>query len=178
MGKKKKQSFEVQGVKIEINEKDYISLTDIAKGQSDKRSSVLIGAWLQNQKTLQFLEAWETVHNEKFKGDYMVTFRMEAADVRSNITPKKFIDETGAIGLISKQGKYGGTYAHKDLAIAFCYWINPTFQVYFIKEFERLKSNEIKENTKRFAWNKVLNSALEIHSIAQMVQELDSGEEE
>ena len=99
-------------------------------------------AWLKNSSTLLFLQTWEAKKNENFKLNQMVQFRMRAADNRNYATPQKYIEETGAIGIISKSGRYGGTYAHSDIALNFCYWLSPEFQVYLMEEFQRLKADE------------------------------------
>ena len=145
MAKKKKTTIEVQGLIIrieDVNEKDFISLTDIARQSKGNEPRFLIRNWLRNSNTLEFLDTWEKIHNSNFKRDQMGTFRIWAQSNRSNITAKVYIEETGAIGLVSKSGRYGGTWGHSDLALNFMYWLSPSFQVYFIKEFQRLKENE------------------------------------
>jgi hypothetical protein len=121
---------------------NYISLTDIAK-KSDTEAKVLIISWLKNRNTQEFLETWERLHNPDFlKGHQMVTFRDTYLQNRNVLTPQKWIAETNAIGLISKSGRGGGTWAHSDIALNFCYWLSPAFQVFMIKEFQRLKAEE------------------------------------
>ncbi len=155
----KSKTIEVQGVSIsieQIREEDYISLTDIAK-KSDSESKHLIISWLKNTSTVQYLEAWESLHNPGFKVDQLVNFKMKYLENRNVLTPQRWIDETGAIGLISKSGRYGGTWAHSDIALNFCYWLSPPFQVYFIKEFQRLKKEEFSMNNLEWHIERITN---------------------
>jgi hypothetical protein len=149
-----KQKINVQGLTItieQVKDSDYISLTDIAK-KSDKEARFLIMSWLKNRSTLEFLETWEELHNPDFKRDHLVTFKDKYLQNRNILTPQNWISETNAIGLVSKSGRYGGgTYAHKDIALNFCYWLSPSFQVYLIKEFQRLKEEEFSK--KNLEWH-------------------------
>ena len=142
-----KTKLVVEGLPVAIEtigEADFISLTDIAKRESGSgEAKDLIAAWMRNSSTLLFLEAWESLHNPDFKGDQMTAFKAESLDQRVRISPQRFIEATGAIGLISRSGRYGGgTWAHSDIALQFCYWLSPPFQVYLTKEFQRLKREE------------------------------------
>lgn len=122
---------------------DYISLTDIARRNSDDKPANTIANWLRNQNTLLYLQTWEEVHNPNFKVLQMQDFRLKAVENRSLVSPKNYIEQTGAIGLISKSGKHGGgTFAHSEIALEFCTWLSPPFKVYFYKEFQRLKMEE------------------------------------
>lgn len=139
-----KQKINVQGLAISIEKNalgDYFSLTDIAK-QSERKAGLIIIDWLRNRSTLRFLEAWELRYNPAFKVMQMRNFKEAVDDSRLDITPQRFIEDTNAVGLTSKAGRYGGTYAHQHIALNFCYWISPEFQVFFIEEFERLKQEE------------------------------------
>lgn len=139
-----KTKITVQGLEIaieHIDTEDYISLTDIAK-QTERKPADSIADWLRNSATLRFLQTWEMLHNENFKVGQMQDFRLSATDNRKAISPKRYIEETGAIGIISKSGRYGGTLAHADIAMEFCSWLSPEFKVYVIKEFKRLKAEE------------------------------------
>jgi KilA-N domain len=139
-----KQKITVMGLEIvveRIDSEDYISLTDIAK-QTPRPPAESIRDWLRNTATLLFLQTWESLHNNDFKVVQMHHFRNQAADNRAVISPQRYIEETGAVGLTSKSGRYGGTFAHSDIATNFCNWLSPEFQVYFIKEFKRLKEDE------------------------------------
>jgi KilA-N domain len=148
-----KHKINVQGLTISIEKNemgDYISLTDIAK-QSERKAGLIIIDWLRNRSTLRFLETWEQRYNPGFKVMQMRNFKEQVDDTRLDITPQRFIEETGAIGMTSKAGRYGGTYAHQHIALNFCYWISPEFQVYFIQEFERLKKDEAEQQG--LSWN-------------------------
>ena len=133
---------------VKRDEKDYICLTDMVR---DEEGSDHIGNWMRNRNTVEFLGLWETLHNPNFKGVEFDRFRKEAGLNSFNLTPKKGIEATNAIGIISKSGRYGGTYAHKDLAFEFGAWISPMFKLLLIKEFQRLK--EIETNQYNLEWN-------------------------
>ena len=155
----KKKTLTVQGLSITIEmvkEQDYVSLTDIAK-QSDKEARFLIMAWMKNSSTLEFLETWEALHNPNFKRDQMVTFKEKYLQNRNILTPQTWVNEAGAIGIISKSGRGGGTLAHKDIALNFCYWLSPSFQVYFIKEFQRLKEEEYSQKSLEWHIERITN---------------------
>ncbi|MFK7983698.1 MAG: KilA-N domain-containing protein [Saprospiraceae bacterium] len=137
-----KKKIKVDGLEIRINQNDYVSLTDIAKRSSDREPSSLIQGWLRNQNTLIFLETWEALHNANFKPSQMAGFRLSATENRNLISAQKYIKATEAIGITSKSGRHGGTFAHSDIALNFCYWLSPKFQVYLIQEFQRLKAEE------------------------------------
>ncbi|MEK7258129.1 MAG: KilA-N domain-containing protein [Bacteroidota bacterium] len=147
-----KEQLEVQGLVIaykKVNDQDYLSLTDIAKRSSTEPRFIIL-SWLKNASTMEFLEAWEEMHNPNFERDQMVTFKLKYQQNRNVATPQTFIQETGAIGLQTKSGKGGGTWAHKDIAINFCYWLSPTFQVYLIQEFQALKEQQASLEGKRW----------------------------
>ncbi len=149
MGKTKK--IEVESKLISIvrqNEEDYISLTDMVR---DENGSDHIRNWMRNRNTVEFIGLWETLHNPNFKPVEFDTFRKQAGLNNFNLTPKKWIEATNAIGIISKSGRYGGTYAHKDLAFEFGAWISPMFKLLLIKEFQRLK--KIESNQYNLEWN-------------------------
>lgn len=134
---------------IEVNQHDYISLTDMVKSFGDEH---LIYSWMRNRNTIEFLGIWEQLNNDNFKGHEFVTFKMQAGLNNFNLTPRKWIDSTNAIGLVSKAGRYGGgTYAHKDIAFEFGSWLSAEFKLYLIKEFQRLKDEENK--THQLEWN-------------------------
>lgn len=148
-----KTHIELKGLPIaieSIGEIDFVSLTDLARHGTGEPKNVITN-WLRNSATLLFLDAWETMHNPDFKGMQMHSFFKASADNRITITPQKFIEETSAIGLISKSGRNGGTWAHADIALQFCYWLSPPFQVYLSKEFQRLKKEEFA--TKNLEWH-------------------------
>ena len=124
---------------IKSEGEDYISLTDMMKRFDD---DFAIYSWMRNRNTVEFLGIWEQLHNINFKDNGFVTFRNEAGLNNFNLTPRKWIDGTGAIGIVSKAGRYGGTYAHPDIALEFGSWLSPGFKLYLMKEFRRLKSKE------------------------------------
>jgi KilA-N domain len=152
MSKTKKSSIDVQGAAITVvshDAGDYISLTDMAKKFGD---DVLIYNWMRNRNTLEFIGIWEQIHNPAFKGIEFETFRNQAGLNRFSLTPRKWIEATGAIGFQSKAGRYGGgTYAHKDIAFEFGSWLSPEFKLYLIKEFQRLKDEE--NDRLKLDWN-------------------------
>ncbi len=134
----------VQGTSISLllspDNNDYISLTDMAKKFGD---DVLIYQWMRNRNTVEFLGIWERMHNPNFKGIEFETFKKQAGMNSFSLTPKKWTKATGAIGVFSKAGRYGGgTYAHMDIAFEFGSWLSAEFKLYLIKEFQRLKIEE------------------------------------
>ena len=148
----KNKIIEVQGREITIlaGEKlDYICITDIARYKNSDRTDDLIRNWLRNRNTIEFLGIWERLNNPDFKPVEFDGFRKQAGLNSFTLTPKQWIENTGAIGIISKAGRYGGTYAHKDIAFEFASWISVEFKLYLIKEFQRLKDAELKQ----FGWD-------------------------
>ena len=121
---------------------DYICLTDIARYRDAERTDYIIQNWLRNRNTIEFLGLWEQLNNPDFKPIEFDGFRKQAGLNSFVLTAKKWTEQTGAIGLISKSGRYGGTYAHKDIAFEFAAWISVEFKLYLIKEFQRLKDEE------------------------------------
>ncbi len=138
--------IEVQNIIINItnvNEKDYICISDIAKAKSDNsRAADVIRNWLRNRSTLDFLTTWEQLYNPNFKVFESEHFRKQVGLLTFTPSVTEWCERTGAIGIYSKMGKYGGTYAHKDIAFEFASAISPIFKLYLIKEFERLKELE------------------------------------
>ncbi len=128
---------------IKFDETDYISLTDIARFKSNE-PNIVIGNWMRNRNTIEYLGIWETLYNPSFKPIEFEGFKKEAGLNAFTLSPSKWIDATGAIGIVVKSGRYGGTYAHKDIAFKFASWISVEFELYFIKEFQRLKEEEQK----------------------------------
>lgn len=126
---------------VSYNEADYISLTDIARFKSDDPTAV-IGNWMRNRNTVEYLGIWESLYNPGFNPIEFEGFRKEAGLNAFTLSPKKWIEATSAIGIMSKSGRYGGTYAHKDIAFKFASWISVEFELYIIKEFQRLKTEE------------------------------------
>lgn len=125
------------------DEEDYISLTDMVKSFGD---DTMIYSWMRNRNTLEFIGIWEELHNPDFNSNGFVTFKSQAGLNSFNLTPRKWIEATNAMGIISKSGRYGGgTFAHRDIAYEFASWLSPQFKLYLIKEFQRLKQEEKKQ---------------------------------
>lgn len=125
------------------NDNDYISLTDIAKYKSNEPAAV-ISNWMRNRNTIEYLGIWESLYNPNFNPIEFDGFRKEAGLNAFTLSPQKWIIATNAIGIISKAGRYGGTFAHKDIAFKFASWISVEFELYIVKEFQRLKEEEQK----------------------------------
>ncbi len=137
--------IEVKGMQIALyknNRNDYISLTDIARYKNSEESDDIIKNWMRNKNTLSFLGLWEKINNPTFKPVEFDGFRNQAGFNAFVMTPKKWIEGVNAVGIISKRGHSGGTFAHKDIAFKFASWISAEFELYLIKEFQRLKENE------------------------------------
>jgi len=132
-------------------QEDYICITDIARYKNAEGTDDLIRNWLRNRNTIEFLGIWEQLHNPHFKPVEFDGFRKSAGLNSFTLSPKQWIEKTAAIGLISKSGRYGGTFAHRDIAFEFASWISVEFKLYLIKEFQRLKTEEIE--SKRLEWN-------------------------
>ena len=148
-GKIKK--IEVEGNIITIvdhNSDDFISLTDMIKA---KDGSFFISDWLRNANTLDYISAWESIHNPNFNYGEFATIRQSAGSNAFKISVKELIEKTNATCIIAKAGRYGGTYAHKDIAFNFGMWISPVFQLYIVKEYQRLK--EVENNQYNLEWN-------------------------
>lgn len=147
----KNRIINVKGGDIAIvsrQEQDYISLTDMLKNFGDE--SILYN-WLRNRNTIEFLGIWEQLYNPSFKPLEFDRFKSQAGLNSFALSPKKWIEATGAIGIYSKAGRGGGTYAHKDIAFEFGSWLSPEFKLYLIKEFQRLKDEE--SSTKALEWS-------------------------
>ncbi len=131
---------------VKVNNEDYISLTDIAKSKDgEQRAADIIKNWIRNRGTLEFIGTWEKLYNADFKVVEFDHFKMSAGLASFVLSPGKWIEETNAIGIMVRPGRYGGTYAHKDIAFEFASAINPIFKLYLIKEFQRLKETELKQ---------------------------------
>lgn len=145
MGKVKVNDTEIQI--IQVGEEDYISLTDMVR--NIENGVVLIEKWLRNKNTIEFLGIWEELYNEQFDYDEYYNIMQEAGLNRFVMSVRQWVERTNAKGIIAKAGRYGGTYAYKDIAFEFASWVSPKFKLYLIKEFERLK----KEEQKQIGWN-------------------------
>ncbi len=126
---------------IKVNDEDYICITDIARFKTIE-TYIVICNWMRNRNTIEYLGIWESFNNPGFKPIEFDRFKKEAGLNAFTLSPKKWIESTNAIGLITKSGRYGGTYAHKDIAFKFANWISIEFELYIIKEFQRLKTQE------------------------------------
>jgi hypothetical protein len=153
-----------------IKEEDYICLTDMAKAkEGDNRAADVIKNWIRTRTTIEFLGTWETMYNPDFKVAEFDHFKMEAGLPTFVLSPKQWAEKTRAIGIISKSGRYGGTYAHRDIAFEFGAAISPTFKLYLIKEYQRYK--EIESNQYNLEWNvKRLLSKANYHIQTDAVQ--------
>ena len=140
-----KEMIHAKGIDIGIYTEDfqseYISITDIARYKSDDPTAV-IQNWMRNRDVIEFLGLWERLHNSNFKPLEFEVFKNQAGANAFTMSPKKWIEATDAIGIVSKSGRYGGTYAHSDIAFEFASWISPEFKLYIIKDYKRLKSEE------------------------------------
>lgn len=134
-----------------VNDRDYICLTDIARYKNAEASDDLIRNWLRNRNTVEFLGIWEQINNPGFNPVEFDGFRKQAGLNSFTLTPKQWIERTGSIGIQSKAGRYGGTYAHADIAFEFAAWISVEFKLYLIKEFQRLKDEEARATS--LEWN-------------------------
>ncbi len=145
---KKNKKIEVKGLQITVvsqSKDDYISLTDIARFKDDKRTDYIIQNWIRTRNTIEFLGIWERLNNPDFNPIEFEGFRNSAGLNSFVLTSKQWITKTKAIGLVAKAGRYGGTYAHQDIAFEFGMWISAEFKIYLVKEFQRLKEIESKE---------------------------------
>ncbi len=155
MSKIKKEKIEAKGFSIEIYtedfKNDYISLTDIARYKNINEPKDVVKNWLRVRDTIEFLGLWETIHNPNFKGVEFDAFRKEAGSNAFTLSPQRWIEKTNAIGIVSKSGRGGGTYAHPDIAMEFASWISAEFKLYLIQDYKRLKSDETSKLS--LTWN-------------------------
>ncbi len=144
------KKINTQGIQIYTfrqGQDDYISLTDIARYKNPNEPKDVVKNWMRNYSTIEFLGVWERVNNLNFKGVEFDAFKKEAGSNSFTLSPQKWIETTGAVGIISKSGNGGGTFAHKDIAFEFATWISAEFKLYLIKEFQRLKIDEAERLT-------------------------------
>ena len=150
----KNRKLNIQDSEITVinqNESDFISLTDIARHKDSQHTDTIIQNWMRNRNTIELLGFWEAIYNPNFKPIEFEGFRKQAGLNSFVMTPKRWIENTNAIGIISKSGRYGGTFAHKDIALEFASWISIEFKLYVIKEFQRLKDDE--NDRLKLEWN-------------------------
>jgi len=145
----------VKGTEIVIltdsNKEEYISLTGIARYRDAERSDYILQNWLRTRSTIEFVGLWEQFNNPNFNSIEFDGIKNQAGANSFSLTPKRWIEATNAIGIVSKTGKYGGTFAHRDIAFEFATWISAEFKFYFIKEFQRLKADE--NDRLKLEWN-------------------------
>lgn len=159
------KELSVKGIDVKyqsLHENDYICITDIAKYKTSEPDTV-IANWMRSRNTIEFLGIWETLNNPNFNPVEFEGFRKQAGLHAFILSPKKWVEATNAIGILSKAGRYGGTYAHKDIAFEFASWISVEFKLYFIKEFQRLKDEEQKQlgwSAKRELAKSIIESTL------------------
>lgn len=145
-----KNKIIVQNITISTQKKDkidFISLTDIARAKNADEPKDVVKNWLRSKNTIEFLGLWEQINNDDFKGVEFDSFKNEAGSNSFTMSPTKWIQNTNAIGIVSKSGRYGGTFAHKDIAFEFASWISAEFKLFLIKEFQRLKNEEIQNKS-------------------------------
>ena len=154
MSKTTSSTIEVQATSVAVlnqNDQDYISLTDIARYRNSQEPFAIINNWMRGRSTIEFLGLWEKLSNPGFKPLEFERFRSEAGSNYFVLSPQRWIETTQAIGITSKSGRYGGTFAHRDIAFEFASWISPEFKLYLIKEFQRLKDEE--NDRLKLQWN-------------------------
>ncbi len=148
MSSPRKSTIEVQGATITIlsgRAEDFISLTDIARFKNPDRSDDLVRNWLRNRNTVEFLGLWEQLDNRDFNSVEFDGIRIQAGLNSFALTPTQRVEMTGAVGIVSSAGRYGGTYAHQDIAFEFASWVSVEFKFYLIKEFQRLKEIAVRQ---------------------------------
>lgn len=133
------------------NEGDYISLTDMARFRDKEHTNYVIQNWMRTKYAIEFLGLWENLYNPNFKRVEFDTFRNMAGSNSFTLVPQRWIEKTGAIGIVSKSGRYGGTYAYKDIAFEFGSWLSPAFKLYLIEDYQRLKDEEY--NRLKLEWD-------------------------
>ena len=154
MSKTKRITLAVKGASVAVlsdNRQDFISLTDIARFKNPERSDDLVRNWLRNRNTVEFLGIWEALHNPDFNSVEFDGIKIQTGLNSFILSPKQWIEKTAAIGITSSTGRYGGTYAHKDIAFEFASWVSVEFKLYLIKEFQRLKDDE--NDRLKLDWN-------------------------
>lgn len=145
------KTIEVKGIQIKyatINEDDFLSLTDLSKFKTDAPDRI-IERWMRNRGTIDYMSVWETLYNPNFNDSSINEYRLKSSENTFMLSPTRWVSETSAIGIYTKTGRNGGTYAHKDIAFKFASWLSVEFELYVIKEFQRLKSQE----QQQLAWS-------------------------
>jgi len=169
----KKEKLLIPEMDLELNvelvdTEDYISLTEIAKKHGDENYQLII-RWIQNSDTLIYLETWEKIHNPDFNLTEMSKFRLMHQRNRYSISPQKYIKATGAKGIVSKAGRYGGTLAHKEIALHFCYWLDPSYQVFFFKAFTKLLEERAATQNLKWHISKITDNIDEVRNLLDTI---------
>ena len=155
-----KGTITAQGTEITVlsvgNDADFISLTDIARYKNPHEPKDVVSNWMRLRNTIEYLGVWERLNNPHFKGVEFDAFLREAGANAFTLSPQRWIDATGAIGIISRSGRGGGTYAHKDIAFKFAAWISVEFELYVIKDYQRLKADENSRISLEWNVNRIL----------------------
>jgi len=165
------KTIHIQGIEIRIeavNEEDYVNLNDMSKNFKGEPSEH-IRNWLRNGSTLSFLAAWEKINNEVFNLVEFHQIKNQFMDNTFIMSVKKWTNLTGAIGIKSKAGRYGGTYAHADIALQFAAWLSPEFYVYLINEFKRLKEEEFERKNLEWHISKITDNVDEIRNLLDTI---------
>ena len=176
----KNKMLTVRGMGVVVfsqKEEDYISLTDIAKFKNKEKTGLVISHWLSTRYTVEFMGIWEQIHNPDFNVTEFRNIKNESGSNGYVLSGKQWASQTNAIGIISKPGRYGGTYAHKDIAFEFASWISAEFKLYLIKEFQRLKDEE--GHGKKLGWDakrmltkinyKIHTDAIKAHIVPKLI---------
>jgi len=166
-----KDKIYAKGTEIAIISKskaeDYISITDIAKYVNSESPADVVKNWMRNRSTIEFLGLWEEMNNSNFKLVEFDQFKINSGSNSFVLSPRKWINSTNAIGIVSKSGRYGGTFAHKDIAFEFASWVSPEFKLYIIKDYQRLKENENSKLSLEWNVNRILSKVnYKIHTDA------------
>ena len=150
----KNKTIKVENLDVVLfsqNNIDFISLTDMARYRDAERTNYIIQNWLRTRNAIEFCGLWEQINNPLFKGIEFDAFKNESGSNSFTLTPQRWIEKTNAVGMISKSGRYGGTFAHRDIAFEFASWLSPKFKLYLITEFQRLKEDE--NDRLKLDWN-------------------------
>ena len=142
---RKKHEIDVLATPVKIariEEEDFISLTDIARNRDTERGDYIIQNWMRNRNTIEFLGIWEHLNNPDFNSIEFDGIKNQAGLNSFSLTPRRWCAQTGAVGIVARKGRYGGTFAHRDIAFEFAAWVSVKFKLYLIKEFQRLKETE------------------------------------
>jgi len=161
----KNQKINIKGTEVLIytnNSDDYISLTDIARFRDADRSDYILQNWMRNRSTIEFIGLWEMFNNPNFNSIEFDGIKNMSGSNSFALTPKRWIETTNAVGIVSKTGRYGGTFAHSDIAFEFASWLSAEFKFYLIKEFQRLKEGEQKHQ----GWTAKKERLIKLNQIA------------